>query len=1056
MTDDRAVLEDLVSRAIVALEIEGDTAVAEICSEHPEYAQEILARLERLAERGLLQPVGAAVPETIGPYRILERLGAGGMGLVYRAEQRDPVRRAVALKVIKPEFSSGDVLARFELEQRALAAMNHQGIARILDAGTTESGQPYFAMEMVDGVPITEYCDNHRLRAAERIDLFQRVCSAVHHAHQKGVIHRDLKPANILVAREGERGVPKIVDFGVAKATERDRVTRAVLTQHDLFVGTPEYMAPEQAGGDDEEVDSRADIYSLGVVLYELLTGLLPLASEDIRGGGRGDWIQIRRRLHELEPPKPSQRVLGPEFGSERLVSRRSLTARALSKELRGDLDWIALRALSKDVDGRYESAAELGADLDRHRTGAPVLAGPPSTTYRLKKLSRRYRAQFMTVAAVALALVAGSIAFWLGRNRALAQERLVLQRAAIVDEQREDLSAERAQFDLLSEVLRIDASEVRERELFPAWPANAEALQAWLDDHDQRMGEVLPELKRTVADLERRAEEPTDDELREAREAHPLYSYSLDLSAFVESLRQADTARRGEGYLELPQLSDEEQRLGALDLMDLGWRRIRPAVVKRDVHDETAKGTAYALEALNRADANDPELFRYHATLAWGWFGLGRDEDAERSMESAVSLAPVGMRAMMLEGASELREAIAVADEAHEAAESTLETLEADLAIRRTWRFADASEQFLHDALTDAIARIEALDAEARPSVERRQAWAEQLPILTRHDNARVTWRAANEAIRAADGITASEAYATRPIDLQPQLGLVPLGMNPVTRLWEFYHLASAFEAGADPAKLPIPVLRDDGSLEPVPGMGMVFVLVPGGEFTMASQSGDPSAPHYDPWAAPEAFAHIQSIPPFFIARHEVTQGQWLRLTGANPSGFAPPRGNGEPIDLDHPVENVSWTECDQALTRHSLALPSVAQWEYACRAGTETPFSTGARVESLQGYANVLDAKGSYHDVRQRPASWNDGYGVHSPVGSFLPNAFGLFDVHGNVSEWCSNFGPPGRLHRVNRGGSYQHVPVRSRSGAPGSIQLPSFRTPEVGVRAVRAIQD
>ncbi|MCA8941153.1 MAG: protein kinase, partial [Planctomycetes bacterium] len=348
-------------------------------------------------------------PAHIGVYQILDTLGEGGMGTVYKAEQREPVRRLVALKVIKLGMDSAEVIARFELERRALAAMNHDAIARVFDAGTSERGQPYFVMELVEGLPLNQYCDQHRLSLRQRLELFQRICHGVHHAHQKGVIHRDLKPGNVIVTRSGEEPTPKILDFGLAKATNRDLLAQTVFTEREQILGTPEYMAPEQAAGEVEIVDTRADVYSLGVMLYELLSGELPFSQQQMRRAG---WMEIQRVLREVDPPRPSTRV--STMGEERSSYAMSRQVRGdLARELRGDLDWIVMMAMAKEPERRYDSANALAADVERHLAGEPVLAGPPSVRYRLGKLARRYRGALLGVAAVFLALLGGLIVSW-------------------------------------------------------------------------------------------------------------------------------------------------------------------------------------------------------------------------------------------------------------------------------------------------------------------------------------------------------------------------------------------------------------------------------------------------------------------------------------------------------------------------------------------------------------------------------------------------------------------------------------------------------------------
>jgi len=341
----------------------------------------------------------------IGQYKLLSVLGEGGMGIVYLAEQKRPITRRVALKVIKPGMDSKHVIARFEAERQALALLDHPNIARVYDAGTTQSGRPYFVMEYVKGLPITDYCDHHILPIKDRLDLFLQICQAVHHAHQKGIIHRDIKPSNVLVSVENDRPIPKIIDFGVAKAIAQPLIERTHQTEESQLLGTPEYMSPEQADMVSEDIDTRSDVYSLGVLLYVLLTGVLPFDPKTLREGG----IQnIRKTIRETDPKTPSTRLTSLGDEAAKVVERRGTEISTLAKHLKNELEWIPLKAMRKERSERYRSASELADDIENYLKGEPLIAGPPTGLYRLKKFVRRNALLSTAILAVAVTLFLG------------------------------------------------------------------------------------------------------------------------------------------------------------------------------------------------------------------------------------------------------------------------------------------------------------------------------------------------------------------------------------------------------------------------------------------------------------------------------------------------------------------------------------------------------------------------------------------------------------------------------------------------------------------------
>jgi eukaryotic-like serine/threonine-protein kinase len=397
-------------------------------------------------------PTGSLIGTIVAErYKIRQEIGEGGMGNVYLAEQLQPVRRQVALKLIKAGMDTRNVLARFESERQALALMDHPNIAKVLDAGTTDAGRPFFVMELVKGIPLTDYCDQHRLGLPERLDLFRQICSAVQHAHQKGIIHRDLKPTNILVESHDDKPVPKVIDFGLAKATGGMRLTeQSLFTAFGGVAGTPLYMAPEQASFNALDVDTRADVYALGVILYELLTGSTPIRREAFQNAALDEMLRV---IREVEPPTPSSR-LSTSDALPSLAANRHIEPSRLSRFVRGDLDWIAMKALAKERQRRYDSAIGLANDLERFTNHEPVVAGPPSSVYRFRKFVRRNRPQVVAASLILLTLVAGVVGTSLGLFEARKQQQIAEGEAKEKEKARQQAVKRLAQIEKTNEIL--------------------------------------------------------------------------------------------------------------------------------------------------------------------------------------------------------------------------------------------------------------------------------------------------------------------------------------------------------------------------------------------------------------------------------------------------------------------------------------------------------------------------------------------------------------------------------------------------------------------------
>ena len=1018
-------------------------------------------------------------------YEILGKLAHGGQGSVLLVRDTD-LCRTMAMKVLlrrADRSAPGEPLdpvslGRFIEEAQVTGQLDHPGIVPVHELSVDEEGQVYFTMRLVRGRELREVIDYvhsgvEGWNLPKALGVLLKVCEALAYAHSKGVIHRDLKPSNIMVGRFGE---VYVMDWGLAHVLgERDRKDIRIrppetkrlsvhsflegesdsppdspLSTMDGFViGTPAYMPPEQAAGHLAEVGPRADVYSLGAILYHLLGGRIPYTEPGTRVSSRTVLAMVLcgppKPLHEFRPDTPAE------------------------------LEAICERAMARDPADRYAGVGAMAQDLESYLEGRVVRAHERGAWAEARKWVQRNKALAASIAVALLLAISGLGAVnhvqAKGLNAAQIERRRANSKAEEAERMAEDLLSLSA-LQILEDLAR------RADEMWPPHPETIPAYQMWLADAEGVVSR-LEEVREQFHALGERATPLSEAELDEARRNDPRHEELERVKAKATTLRRARQTRLG--LLDPEPFELDEARVP--QDMDELLRVARPLVEpERALYGRETEGLALARRAMDQA--SDPcSIVRAAEVLANALFALGHDVEALAEARAAVREASDECAADAESFLTDMEGRVARADQDEGAgliAEADAEVAALQAAIDRgiDMEFETTQDRWWYYALAKLIDEIELITDPhagllAEGAIHPSLSWSVPKRLRLAEDLRASCSPGAEFHTRWREAITEiheHEAYGG--LELEVQMGLVPLGRDPESGLWEFWHVASGEEPDRDRnGKL---VMRDS--------TGLVFVLIPAGEFLMGAQPGDPMSPNYDPEANLflEGPVHRVRLSAFFLSKFEMTQGQWKRLSGWNRSELGP---DGEwrstwseshvPATLKNPVTDVSWDECMQTLQRFGLTLPSEAQWEFGCRAKSQTPWWPGNEPQMLAGAANLADVYARDHgapELEEWIEEWlHDGYTYHAAVGSFAPNPIGLHDVHGNVWEWCldgfiADFylqiprrdptaAPEDSATRVIRGGSFftAATDARSTHREEGSPSLVGFT---LGVRPARVL--